>query len=82
MQYAITRDRRTISLRDKEYCTHSPVHGSPEPKHAVREGLMALAEDKRPEATLLITFELVCIATREGVIIYVGRVSVGRRLNL
>jgi hypothetical protein len=30
------------------------------------------------ERTLLITFELVWIATREGVIIYVGRVSVGR----
>jgi len=58
---------------------HSPDHGSPDPKLVVREGLMALAEDKRPEATLLITFELVCIATREGVIIYVGRVSVGRR---
>jgi len=54
MQYASTRDRRTLSLRDKESCAHSPVHGSPEPKHAVREGLMALAEDMRPEATLLI----------------------------
>ena len=54
MQYASTRDRRTLSLRDKESCAHSPVHGSPEPKHALREGLLALAKDKRPEATLLI----------------------------
>jgi len=52
------------------------------PKLVVREGLLALADDKRPDATPLITFELVCIATRKGVIIYVGRVSVGRRLNL
>jgi hypothetical protein len=32
----------------------SSVYGSPKPKHAVSEGLLALAEDKRPEATLLI----------------------------
>jgi len=54
MQYASTRDRRTLFLTDKESCAHSPVHGSPEPNHAVREGSMALAEDIRPEATLLI----------------------------
>jgi len=54
MQYASTRDRRTLSLRDREQCAHSPDHGSPDPKHAVHEGLMALAEDMRPEATLLI----------------------------
>ena len=54
MQYASTRDRRTLSLSDKDRCAHSPVHGSPEPKHAVREGLMALAEDMRTEGTLLI----------------------------
>ena len=44
----------------------TPGYRSLYPKHAVREGLMALAEDKRPEATLLITFELVCIATPRG----------------
>jgi hypothetical protein len=54
MQYAITRDRCTLSLRDRDYCAHSPDHRSLDPKHAVREGLMTLAEDKRPEATLLI----------------------------
>ena len=32
----------------------SPVYGRSRPKHALREGLMTLAEDKRPEATLLI----------------------------
>jgi len=84
MQYASTWDRRSLSLRDKGRSAHSPAHRSLDPKHAVREGFLALADDKRPEATLLITFELVCIATRmeKGVIIYVGRVSVGRRLNL
>jgi len=60
----------------------TPVFRSLDAKHAVREGFLTLADDKRPEVTLLITFELVCIATRVGVIIYVGRVSVGRRLNL
>jgi len=50
MQYANKWDRRTLSLRDREQCAHSPDHGSPDPKHAVREGLLALAEDKRPEA--------------------------------
>ena len=66
MQYASMRDRRTLFVRDKGQCAHSPVHGSPEPKHAVREGLLALAADMRPEATLLIIFELVCIATPRG----------------
>jgi len=32
----------------------SPGYGRSRPKHAVSEGLMTLAEDKRPEATLLI----------------------------
>jgi hypothetical protein len=82
MQYASKWDRHTLSLRDKGRYAHSPGYRSLNPKHAVREGLMALAEDKRPEATLLITFELVCIATQEGVIIYVGRVSVGSRVKL
>ena len=32
----------------------SPVDGRSRPKHAVSEGLLALANDKRPEGTLLI----------------------------
>jgi len=32
----------------------SPVYGRSRPNHAVSEGLMTLADDKRPEATLLI----------------------------
>jgi len=54
MQYASKRDCGTISLRDKDQRAHSPDHGSPDPKHAVLEGLIALGADKRPEATLLI----------------------------
>jgi len=54
MQYASTRDRPTLSLRDKGRCAHSQDHRSLDPKHAVREGFMALADDMRPEATLLI----------------------------
>ena len=30
------------------------VYGSSRPKHAVSEGLLALADDMRPEATMLI----------------------------
>jgi len=50
------------------------------PKHAVREGLLALAEDKRPEANTAHNF-WVCMDRnpKKGVIIYVGRVSVGHR---
>jgi len=55
MLYASTWNRRTLFLRDKGRCAHSPDHGSPDPKHAVREGLLALAADMRPEATLLIS---------------------------
>jgi len=54
MQYASTRDRRTLSLRDHGRCAYSLDHRSLDPKHAVREGLMALADDMMPEATLLI----------------------------
>jgi hypothetical protein len=54
MQYASTRDCRTLSLRDMGRCAHSLGHRSLNPKHAVRVGFMALAEDKRPEVTLLI----------------------------
>ena len=33
---------------------HSPVYGRSRPNHAVSEELLALAEDKRPEANRLI----------------------------
>jgi len=80
MLYTSTWDRRTLFLRDKGRCAHSPVHGSPEPKYAVREGLLALAADMRPEATLLISLWVSMHRNPwKGVIIYVGRVSVGRR---
>ena len=46
----VRRDRRSLSLRDKGRSAHPPDHRSLDPKHAVREGLLALAEDKRPEA--------------------------------
>jgi len=40
-----------------------PVYGRSRPKHAVSVGLLALAEDERPDATLLIRFDLVCMRT-------------------
>ena len=42
MQYAIKRDRRTLPLvRYAGLMRATPGYGSPYPKHAVREGLLA-----------------------------------------
>jgi len=44
---------------------------------------MTLAEDKRPEATLLIDWSEYALQRHKWrVIIYIGRVSVGRRLKI
>jgi len=37
-----------------DYLRHSPGYGRSSPKHAVSQGLLALAEDKRPGANRLI----------------------------
>jgi hypothetical protein len=81
IQYSSTTDHRALSLRDQELRAHSPDHGSPDPKHVVSEGFLILAEAMRPEATLLIGLSYYASQPGKGVIIYVGRVSVGRRLN-
>jgi len=41
-------------LSGVNYLQHSPVYGRSSPKDALSEGLLTLAEDKRPEETLLI----------------------------
>jgi hypothetical protein len=61
---------------------HSLVHGRSTPKHAVSEGLMTLAEDKRPEAIRIIGLRPYALQRHQRVIIYVSGVSVRRRLNI
>jgi len=51
----VRRDLRALSLNDRDQSCNAPRSTeTPRPKHAVSEGLMTLAEDKRPEANLLI----------------------------
>jgi len=52
------------------------------PKHAVPKGLMALAEDRRLEVTAHIGLSWYTSQPQEGVIMYVGGVSIGRRWYL
>ena len=49
-QYAITRDLQTHTLSGEITCDTPRATEVPSPKHAVSEGLLALAEDKRPGA--------------------------------
>jgi len=51
----VRRDLRAVSLSNMDQSCNAPWSTeAPRPKHAVSEGLMTLAEDNRPEATLLI----------------------------
>jgi hypothetical protein len=50
--------------------------------HAVSEGLLTLAEDKRPEANRLIELRSYALQRHRHVMIYASRVSVGRRIIL
>jgi len=51
----VCRDLWALSLSDRDQSCNAPRSTeAPKPKHAISEGLMTLAEDWRPEATLLI----------------------------
>ena len=51
----VCRDLQALSLSDRDQSCNAPRSMDvPRPQHAVSEGLMTWAEDKRPEATLLI----------------------------
>jgi len=54
MQYAGKRDLQAHAPIDGNTMRHSLVYGRSRPTHAVSEGFITLAEDKRPEVTLLI----------------------------
>jgi len=54
MQDASKRDLKAHVLSGGNTLRHSPVYGRLRPKHVVSEGVLTLADDKRPEATLLI----------------------------
>jgi len=48
-------DLQALSLSDKDQSWNAPRSTeAPTHKHAVSEGLMSLAQDKMPEATMLI----------------------------
>ena len=53
-QETSTRDLHAHAFSGGHALWHSPVYGRLRPKHAVYEGLFTLAEEKRPEANLLI----------------------------
>jgi hypothetical protein len=61
---------------------HSLVYGRSRPKHAMSEGLITLAEDKRPEANRLIELSPYALQRHRCGIIYGRDLSVGHRLNL
>jgi hypothetical protein len=50
MQYVITWNLQLTRTSGETYCGNTLLTEVPKPKHAVSEGLLALAEDKRPEA--------------------------------
>jgi len=51
----VRRDLRALSLSDRDSSCNAPRStDAPSPNHAVSEGLMTLAEDKRPVANLFI----------------------------
>jgi len=54
MRDASKRDLQANALSGGNNLRHFLVYGRSRPKHAVSEGKMTLAEDMRPEATLLI----------------------------
>ena len=51
----VRRDLRALLLSDRDHSCNAPRSTeAPRPTHTVSEGLMTLAQDKRPEANLLI----------------------------
>jgi len=51
----VCRDLQTLTSSDREsFCNTPRSTEVPRPKYAVSVGLVTLAEDKRPEANLLI----------------------------
>jgi len=56
MQDASKRDLQAQALSSGNAMRHSPVYRRLRSKHELSEGLNTLAEDKWPEATLLIGF--------------------------
>jgi len=76
----VRRDLRALSLCDMgSACITPRSTKGPRPKHPVSEGLMTLAEDKRPEANLVIGLSQYALQHHQRVIIYVGRVLVSHR---
>jgi len=76
----VSGDLRALSLSDRDSSCNPPQSTEvPRPKPAVSEGLMTLADHKRPEAYLLIRLSQYALQHHRRVIICLGRESVGRR---
>jgi hypothetical protein len=58
LQYASKRDLQAHALSSENYQRYSLGYGRSRPKHVVSEGLMILADDKRPAANRHIGFRL------------------------
>ena len=54
MEYACKRDLQSHAQSGGDTWRHSLPYGRSRPKHALSEGLMALIEEKKSEANLLI----------------------------
>ena len=77
----VRRDLQAWSLSNRDSSCNTPrCTEVPRPKHAVSEGLMTLAVEKRPEANLLIWLSQYALQRHRHVVIYFGGVWVGRWL--
>ena len=88
MHNARKRDQKAYAVSGRNTLQHAPVYRRLRPKHAESEGLLALAEDERPEATLLMGVSWYAsqrhtrsIIRGWHIMIYVGGESVGGWLN-
>jgi len=64
----VRRDLPALSRSERDQSCNAPWSTeAPRPYHAVSEGLMTLAEDKRPEATLLIELSLYALQRHTAV---------------
>jgi len=71
----VRRDLQALSHRERDSSFNAPWPTEvPRPKHALSEGLMTLAEYKRPEDNLLVGSSQYALQHHRRVIIHVGRV--------
>jgi len=82
MQYQCTWNIPAYHRRKANTLSDLPVIEQLKPKHAVSERSMTQADDKRSEVNFLICLSYYALLPEDGVMIYVGRVLVGRQFTL